>query len=109
MQIKRTKVENYAVISLTGDMDAYDAEAFDGVVNEVINSGDRDVIVDFSGLKYISSSGLRALITLRKQVLKKGGKLGLVSLSDKVLEVFKVSKLLGIFDVYNSMEDALKK
>jgi anti-anti-sigma factor len=78
-------------------MEVYDAESFESEVVEAVSKGARNIIIDFSGLKYISSSGLRALINTRSQVEKVSGKLILSGLKDNVLEVFRVSKLLSIF------------
>lgn len=108
MQIKKTKRDNFIIISLAGSMDAYDAEKFESEAAEIVKSGQKQIIVNLEKLDYISSSGLRALLSMRAQLSKGGGKFRLVSLRDKVLEVFRISKLLNIFEIFENAEDAIK-
>ena len=95
----KTTKEGLLVISLIGEMDAYDAEGLENEVLGVIKKGEKQIVIDFKELNYISSSGLRALLNIRGQLVKEGGRLKLAGLKDKVLEVFRVSKLLNIFEI----------
>ena len=108
MRIGRRSVKGFAVISLTGDMDPYDAEAFEDSIVETIENNQKNIIIDLQGLLYISSSGLRALLGIRSRLLREGGRLFLTSLKGRVLEVFRTSKLLEVFSVYKDVEEALK-
>ncbi|NQT07327.1 MAG: STAS domain-containing protein [Candidatus Omnitrophica bacterium] len=98
MKIRKTKEGNFIIISIEGEMDAYAAESFDLEAAGLLKD-DKDVIVDFAKLQYISSSGLRAIISLREALGKAKKRLVLKSLKGKVLEVFRVSKLLDIFEI----------
>ena len=109
MKIRKRARKDFTIASLSGEMEAYDAESFEGEILEIIKSRNKKIIVDFEKLEYISSSGLRALLNIRSRLLKEGGRLLLVSLKDKVLEVFRVSKLLDIFEVYENLEEAMKR
>ena len=108
LKTKKREAGGFTIISLEGDMEAYDAEAFEGEAIGVIDKGKKRLIIDFRELSYISSSGLRALLNIRSRVQKEGGRLALVGLKEKVLEVFRVSKLLGIFEVAGEAEDIAK-
>lgn len=107
MDIKREERGKFVVIHLSGEMEAYDAEAFEGEADEVANGPKKDVIVDLGRLTYICSSGLRVLLTLRGRLEKDGGSLCLVALNGKVLDVFRVSKLLTIFKVAENVDLAI--
>ncbi len=108
MRMKKKAVNEHTVVSLSGDMEVYDAERFESEVEDSLKKSKGNLIVDFGGLMYISSSGLSVLLNIRDRLQKSGGKLILVSLKGKVLEVFRVSKLLDIFDVRASVEDAMR-
>jgi anti-anti-sigma factor len=105
MRIKKKDLKGFLRISVTGEMEAYDAESFESDVLEMIKEGSRKIIIDLNELKYISSSGLRAILNIRSQLQREGGRLVLASLKDKVLEVFRVSKLLTVFEVVEKTED----
>jgi anti-anti-sigma factor len=99
MKLKQKGAGGKLVFSLSGEMEPYDADEFEGRALEAIKKGARSVTIDLSRLEYISSSGLRALINIRNSMEKQGGRLVLTQPKGKVLEVFRVSKLLPIFEI----------
>ncbi|MEE8359417.1 MAG: STAS domain-containing protein [Candidatus Omnitrophota bacterium] len=105
MKIKKSKAERFLRVSAIGDMEAYDAERFENEVFACINKGDKNIILDLGELVYICSSGLRALLNIRTRLEKEGGRLVLTSLKEKVLEVLRISKLLGIFEIVKDPKD----
>ncbi len=107
--IKIKDLKGFFVISLAGDMGAYDAEDFERKALGLIKKDGKDVIVDFRDLEYISSSGLRALLNIKKRLEAHGRRLLLVSLRGKVLDVFRVSKIIEMFEVYEDIEEATEK
>ncbi len=66
------------------------------------------LIVDFDGVEYLSSSALGKLITLKKKVEGKSGILKLCRIKSEILEVFKITKLDTIFDIYGNLTQALQ-
>jgi anti-anti-sigma factor len=105
VDIKKTGLKDFTVVAISGEMEVYDAESFESRMIGMIEGGAKKIIIDFKGLDYISSSGLRAILNVRSRAQKDGGRLVLAGLKDKVLEVFRVSKLLGIFEVVAASED----
>jgi len=108
MKIQKREEGGFLVLSLLGEIEVYEAEALENEIDAAVKAGAKDMIIDMAGLNYISSSGLRVLITARGEIKKAGGALMLASIKEKVLEVFRISKLLAIFDVRKDVEDALK-
>lgn len=89
-----------AVIELEGRLDTPSSPAVEAEVNKV--SGNAEVTecaVDCSKLTYISSSGLRILISLHKSFLKKQGKLTIKNLAPEIKEVFDMTGLYSIFTI----------
>lgn len=89
-----------AVIELEGRLDTPSSPAVEAEVGKV--SGNAEVTectVDCSKLTYISSSGLRILISLHKSFLKKQGKLTIKSLAPEIKEVFDMTGLYSIFTI----------
>jgi len=108
MQAKKKKLNGFLVVCLAGEMDTYEAENFETDMTKVLKKGERRLVIDLEKLTYISSSGLRVLLSLRSQLAQEGGRLVLVGLREKVLEVFKVSKLLEVFEIRKDIDEALK-
>ena len=74
-----------------------------------MDQGEKVVIVDFAGLDYISSAGLRSILSASKKLKGKEGSILLASLKDIVKEVFEISGFSTILPIYESVEIALSK
>ena len=57
------------------------------------------ITLNFADLTYISSAGLRTLLTLQKQVARTGGRLALTNVSPAVMEVFEMTGFSGILEI----------
>lgn len=85
-------------IRLAGDCDLYSAPAFAKWALDGIEKGWRDIIVDFSELRYLDSTGVGALIRVLQALKRKGGSMisrGLKGPPRKVLEMSNILGLLG--------------
>ena len=107
MEINVTKQGNTVVVSLTGRMDAISSPEFDREMDRLISEGNKNFILDFSLLEYISSAGLRSVLSASKRLKSEQGKLFLASLRDVVKEVFDISGFTKIIPFYDSVESAL--
>jgi anti-sigma B factor antagonist len=65
------------------------------------------ILLNLSGVTYIDSCGLGELIASHVTVQKKGGEIKLLNLTESLREMMTVTKLVDIFDVYESEADAL--
>ena len=65
------------------------------------------LVLDLAGVEYVSSSGLRVLLLQDRLARKQGGKLKFACLAPFVAEVFEVSNLGQLFEVYPRVDDAL--
>ena len=89
--------EHKVTIYLDGRIDTSNAEEFDSEIKEIYRQHpQRDYTFDVSELDYISSVGLRTLLTIRK---KKGESIPIINASDSVYEIFDVTAFTDIFDV----------
>lgn len=88
-----------AVIALVGRLDTPSAPQVETEVQKVTSSDAKSVLVDCSQLTYISSSGLRILISLHKHYLKSGGALTIKALSPEIKDVFDMTGFTNIFTI----------
>lgn len=66
------------------------------------------LVLDFSGVKYLSSAALGKLITLRRKVDQLGGKLKLCEIAEETMDVFKIAKLDDYFEICLDQRTALE-
>ena len=90
-----------------GRIDGINASAFEQALRNAIGDGDKAVIVDLSGLSYISSAGLRAILLIAKMLSGRSAKFGLCSLSGPIREVFEISGFDKIVDIHASRDEAI--
>ena len=65
------------------------------------------MVLDFTGVKYLSSAALGKLITLRRKVDQVGGRLKLCEIALETMDVFKIAKLDDYFDILRDQRSAL--
>lgn len=65
------------------------------------------MLLSFKNVEHLSSAALGMLISLNKQAQELGGKLKLSDISPQIFEVFKITRLNKLFDIYDKAEDAL--
>lgn len=90
----------------------FDIDAVPLVENElrpIIGKKPERVLFDFSGTDYISSAGMRVLLSSLRAITEIGGIVGLSSLCRQVMYIFEISGFNKIFTIYETREKALKK
>ena len=102
-------VNEVKVAVLVSRFDAYNAKEVETALKELIESGTKKILCDFSGTEYISSAGLRVLLTTTKSLQKTGGKIALCALKPYVREVFETAGFTQLFKIYESEKDALRE
>ena len=96
----------YGLITITGRVDATNAPELDSQLDEILVQTNLAVIVDLSGVEYMSSAGLRSILKLAKQCQEKKLFLGCCSLQPNVAEVFRISGFSTIIKLFDNLESA---
>jgi serine/threonine-protein kinase RsbW len=95
------------IFDLAGRLDAVGSQAAIARVYAAISAGARHVLLDMSQVTFLSSSGLRALLLVRKELLAQGGELRLCALKPQVQEVFTITGFTQVFTIHVTREEAL--
>ncbi len=109
MDILTENINGLTVVSLKGRLDINTHGQLEAELNALVGKGQAKVLVDVKDLEYISSAGLRVLLSAAKQFKKINGTIALASLTPNVRQVFEISGFTSIFPLYASREDALAK
>lgn len=107
MDVKLRNKSGVAILDLAGRMDINASEAINQNVDEILNGGGRKMLLNFSQIDFVSSPGLVILVSILKKVRKMQGKIMLCNLQSYVKEVFEVTQLTKVFDVYDDELTAL--
>ena len=108
MEIETEKGKNRIIVSVTGRIDAVTAPEFEKALLKQIVQGENKFLLNFNGLDYISSAGLRSILAAAQQLKPKGGNIIFAGLKGPVKEVFQISGFATMFKIFENWEDALK-
>jgi anti-anti-sigma factor len=107
MNLHTKTLEDYLVIEFDGRLDAVTADEVEVQIYDLINRGNKNIILDFSNLVFISSLGLRVVLATLKKIKALGGKLRVCNMNEEITEVFDISGFNSIFSIFESLEQAL--
>jgi anti-sigma B factor antagonist len=96
------------VVSVQGRVDAANATLFEAHCRRQMTEHARtNLVLDLGGVEYLSSAGLRAVLSLGKQTKAAGGKLVLCGIKGTVREIFELAGFLDLFPVAETFERAV--
>lgn len=98
-----TATEDEAEIRITGDFDLYHAPSFSTFVMGKIEAGWRTLLLDFSGVSYLDSTGVGSIIRIAQALRKKGTKLRVRGLSGTPRRVLEMSNILPLVEETRSI------
>ena len=109
MEMTTTRYGGAAVLAVSGRVDSMTAGDLEQAINREIGQGHRQILLNFAGVTYISSGGLRVLLATAKKLRSDGDKYALCCLSAEVHKVLKLAGFLSIFSIYLSEGEALAR
>lgn len=107
LMAKRINQPDMRVVELKGRIDAGSAPEVRKQVRALIDEGVRQIVVELRDVTFLSSSGLRALLLLARELRKDGGDLMLCALQPQVAEVFHLTGFDQIFKLHHTREEAV--
>jgi len=83
--------------AITGRLDTPAAVKAQQEITPLLENADKEIILDCTNLEYISSSGLRLFLTIRKEAAAKGGKVIIENINDDIKKVFTMTGFFNLF------------
>ena len=99
MEISITENGKTITARLDGRLDTPAAAEVSQKVQPLVDNADKTIVLDCSKMTYISSSGLRIFLTIRKAAVAKGGKVVVEGLSTEIRQVFMMTGFLQLFEI----------
>jgi len=94
-------------VEVQGEIDVYTSPRVKETINELIDAGHYNMVVNLEGVRYIDSTGLGVLIGALKKVREKNGKIVLICTNPQIKKIFNITGLIKIFDIYKDEAEAL--
>ena len=108
MYLKFDKRDDKLLVILMGELDHHSAEEVRVKIDDRIDRDNiRKVILNFSGVTFMDSSGIGVVIGRYKKMKNRNGKLCVAEINKTVNKVFEISGMYKIIDVYGNIDEAI--
>jgi anti-sigma B factor antagonist len=109
MQIEERSAGDVTVLDLKGKMTLGEGdELLRDKINSLIQQGRRKVVLNLEDVPYIDSAGLGEIVRTYTTISRQGGSLKLLNLTKRISDLLSITKLLTVFDTYDSEADAVR-
>jgi anti-sigma B factor antagonist len=109
MQIEERIVSDVTILDLKGKITLGEGdEALKDKINSLIHQGRKRILLNLEGVPYIDSAGLGEIVRTYTTVSRQGGQLKLVNLTKRITDLLAITKLLTVFETFDSEPEALK-
>ena len=98
--------EDILIIKADGALNAETTDEFVESIGKLVDAGLHSIIIDCSGLDFISSSGLGMLVRLHKRMDEKIGDVKIASVKSLIVDVLRMTRLNKVFSIYPDVESA---
>ena len=102
------KKKNISIVRIEGRLDVASTPILEKKLLEQINEGIKNIILDFSQLHYLSSSGMRLLLSVTKKLANIEGALHCCSIVEEVMEIIKIAGFEHIIYIFPTENEALQ-
>lgn len=109
MEIHNREEKGVLIIKIDGRLDAANAPVADEEITKALEGDQSRLLFDLSALEYLSSGGLRVILSAAKEIRRREGKVALAALKEYVYEIFEVSGFTAMIPIKDSIEEGLKE
>ena len=102
------QVGQVSIVEVSGKLTSFESGALRNSIAQLLKEGRRQIILNLSGLTYLDSSGIGDLVHTYMSVIKRGGEMKVVGLTDKVEEILKITQLYQVFQEFQDERSALQ-
>jgi anti-sigma B factor antagonist len=108
MQIEERVIGGVTILDLKGKMTLGEGdELLKDKINSLIHQGQKKLLLNLEGVPYIDSAGLGEIVRTYTTVSRQGGSLKLVNLTKRITDLLAITKLLTVFETFESEKDAI--
>jgi anti-sigma B factor antagonist len=109
MTLKPRRIDDVVILDLSGRITIGEGTlVLRNEIQKLLNAGDAKFLLNLADVDYIDSSGLGELVSSFTTVRNKNGQLKLLNLTRRVRDLLQITKLLTVFDTFDSETEALK-
>lgn len=108
LEINVVKLAQIPVVEVRGRVDSMNANELGEALNRILDNESSQIVLDLSGVDYMSSAGVRELVSALKKARRNDGDMRLAQPTARVMDILEMSGLDTIVQVYASQDEAVK-
>ncbi len=109
MQIAERSAGNVTVLDLSGQITFTQGDlVFKDKIHSLVHQGHKNILVNLANVTHVDSAGLGELVSAYTTLARAGGSMKLVNLTKRLTDLLTITKLLTVFDTFDSEQEALK-
>jgi anti-sigma B factor antagonist len=109
MQIDQRAIGDVVVLDVKGRITMGEGdELLKDKVNSLVNQGHKKIVLNLADVPYIDSAGLGEIVRTYTTVSRQGGSLKLLSLTKRITDLLSITKLLTVFETFDSENEAVR-
>src|SRR5262245_49864499 len=106
--LKEEQKGDVFILRIRGRLDAFSSPNAEQKVFSALKSGQNKVLLDLAGVTYLSSAGMRMLLSTTKKLRTESGKVAVCSMTPNVMDILKMSGFDHVLELFKTEEDALR-
>ena len=107
LNITLESLKRVDLFTVSGRIDSNNANDFDDALKNSLKNGRNSIVLDLAGVSYMSSAGLRAIVSALRESKKHNGDVRLAAVSERVAEVLSLAGLEPLFQTYDDATSAV--
>lgn len=108
LNVSERQAGDVTILDLNGKITIGEGSvALRSAVRRLLEEGKKKILLNLAGVGYVDSSGIGELVSSYTAIEKEKGQLKLLNLTQKIQDLLTITKLLTVFDVFESEEEAL--
>ena len=102
------QVGSVSIVEVTGKLTSIESGALRNSIAQLLKEGRKQIVLNLRGLEYLDSSGISDLVQAYLSVIKRGGEMKVVGLSERIEEILKITHLYQVFPEFQDEQAALR-
>jgi anti-sigma B factor antagonist len=109
MEISERKSGHVTILDVSGKITLGDGDAIlKDKLHSLVHQGRKDVLLNLGQVQYVDSAGLGAIVSAYTTMTREGGSLKLLGITKRLQDLLTITKLLTVFDTFDSEDEALR-
>jgi anti-sigma B factor antagonist len=107
MRLSATRIGDVTIVAAVGEIDIASSGQLRDCLDDVVDRGERHIVLDLSQVRFVDSTFLGVLVGIRNRLHPVGGRVAVVCPHAPVVKIFRITGLDQVFPLHSALEDVV--